>query len=109
MYAALFYEAYGFIRLRAAPDRLFIAMETIARAAETTLQRPLRFWAACRDGAYHERLEPSSDAWAMARDIHLARGDIDRVRLILITDGVASAGSEYYEPELLDGVEVLGP
>src|SRR4051812_24497229 len=76
------------------------------KAAETALQRPLRFWIACRDGAYHERLEPSSDAWAMARDIHSARDDIDRVRLILVTDGVAAAGSEYYEPELLDGVEV---
>ncbi len=31
--AALFYEAYGFIRLPGASDQLFIAMETIARAA----------------------------------------------------------------------------
>lgn len=76
------------------------------RAAETALQRPLRFWLACRDGTYHERLEPSSDAWAMARDIRLARDTIDRIRLILITDGLAAAGSEYYAPEEHDGVEV---
>jgi hypothetical protein len=31
--AARFYEAYGFIRLPSAPSRLFIAMDTIARAA----------------------------------------------------------------------------
>jgi predicted GNAT family N-acyltransferase len=32
-HAALFYQAYGFIRLTGAVNRLFIAMETIARAA----------------------------------------------------------------------------
>jgi hypothetical protein len=76
------------------------------RVAETALQRPLRLWFACRDGTYHERLEPSSDAWGMARDIHLAQRDIDRIRLILITDGLAAAGSEYYEPVIEDGVEI---
>jgi predicted GNAT family N-acyltransferase len=31
-HAALFYQAYGFIRLQGAANRLFIAMETVARA-----------------------------------------------------------------------------
>jgi predicted GNAT family N-acyltransferase len=36
-HAALFYQAYGFIRLPDAANRLFIAMDTIARAAAGTL------------------------------------------------------------------------
>ena len=39
--AALCYEAYGFIRLLGASDQLFIAMETIARAAAEGCPRRL--------------------------------------------------------------------
>jgi hypothetical protein len=41
-HAALFYQAYGFIRLKGAANRLFIAMETVARAATVG-----KLWAGC--------------------------------------------------------------
>jgi len=70
-----------------------------ARAA----RRARNFWQRCRDRAYHDDLEESSDAHDMALAIRLAAPDIRRVRTFVITDGLARV--EYLEPETEDGVE----
>ena len=64
------------------------------------------FWDACRDGAYHERLEPSSDAWGMARQVHESRRS-SRIRVFLSRTAVGKE-SEFLEPVDVDGVEIRG-
>jgi hypothetical protein len=70
----------------------------------TALRRLLAFWERCRDRPVHRDLEESSDAYDMAMRVHGAARSISRVRLFLVTDGLAAV--EFLEPEVADGVEV---
>ena len=70
----------------------------------TAMRRLEGMWERCRDRPYHEQLEESSDAYDMARHIHLAARGIRRIRMILITDGLAAI--EYIDPEERDGIEI---
>jgi hypothetical protein len=70
----------------------------------TAFKRLRAFWERCRDQALHESLEESSDAWSMALQIHESADSIRRVRMFLLTDGVAAI--EYAEPEEVGGVEL---
>lgn len=54
--------------------------------AATAFRRMRTFWERCRDGPYHQQLEPSSPASDMAEAIHEAAATIRRVRMFLITD-----------------------
>ncbi|HKP90079.1 MAG TPA: AIPR family protein [Thermoleophilaceae bacterium] len=56
---------------------------------DTALRRLVKFWERCRDSAYHRELEESSDQFDMALRLHTVRHTIDRVRLFLLTDGLA--------------------
>lgn len=70
----------------------------------TAMRRLQGMWDRCREQAYHERLEESADAYDMARHIHRASRGIRRIRMILVTDGIAAI--EYIEPEESDGIEI---
>lgn len=50
--------------------------------------RLLGFWDRCRRGSLHESLEESSDAYEMARVVHLAAAQTRRLRLFVVTDGI---------------------
>jgi len=65
---------------------------SITRTEVNTAMRRLRaFFDRCRDGAYHEELEPSSPAYDMAAAIHRAAPWIRRLRLIVATDARSAA------------------
>jgi hypothetical protein len=66
-------------------------------------RRAHAFWQRCRDRAYHNDLEESSDAWDMALAIRRAAPDIRRVRTFIVTDGLARI--EYLDRETDDGVD----
>jgi uncharacterized protein (DUF433 family) len=70
----------------------------------TMLRRLEGMWERCRSRPYQDQLEESSDAYDMARHIHLSARHIRRIRMIVVTDGLAAV--EYFEPEQRDGVEV---
>lgn len=70
---------------------------------QRSIRRARAFWLRCRDRSYHDDLEESSDAWDMAYQLHHAAPGIRRVRIFLVTDSVAKI--EWFDPELLDGVE----
>jgi hypothetical protein len=72
---------------------------------EAAFRRLRGFWERCRDRPLHETWEESSDAWSMALDVHRSAGEIRRIRMFAITDGLS--GVEYLEPEEDDGVEIL--
>jgi len=71
---------------------------------ETAFRRLLGFWERCRDRPLHESLEESSDAWSMALEVHRSAPQIRRIRMFVVTDGLAAV--EYLEPETEDGVEI---
>lgn len=82
-----------------------VALETVTKTeVSTALRRLEAFWDRCRDGGIHTRLEESSDARDMALRVNQAARGISRVRLFVVTDGVASV--EYLEPEDADGIEI---
>jgi hypothetical protein len=70
----------------------------------TAMRRLDGMWERCRDRPYHEQLEESSDAYGMARHIHLVASGIRRIRMVLVTDALAAV--EYIEPEERDGLEI---
>jgi hypothetical protein len=71
---------------------------------ETAFRRLRGLWQRCRDRPLHESLEESSDAWSMALEIHRSAPAIRRIRMFVVTDGLAAV--EYLEPETEDGVEI---
>jgi hypothetical protein len=78
---------------------------TVTRTDVTTALRRLEtFWEKTRNGGIHDGLEESSVARDMALRVHLAAREISRVKLFVVTDGVAAI--EYLEPEDVDGIEV---
>jgi hypothetical protein len=74
------------------------------REVETALRRLRGFWERCRDRPLHESLEESSDAWSMALEVHRSAAEIRRIRMFVVTDGLAAV--EYLEPEEEHGVEI---
>lgn len=72
--------------------------------AATVFRRLIGFWERCRDQAYHERLEESSEAYDMAFHVHQSAAQIRRIRLFLITDGTCSIQAASSEEDA--GVEV---
>lgn len=69
---------------------------------ETALRRLRAFWERTAD-TYHRSLEDSSEAFDMAMRLHEAHGTVERLRLFLLTDGLAR--TEYREAEDVDGLE----
>jgi hypothetical protein len=70
----------------------------------TAFRRLEAFWERARNGGVHDGLEESSDARDMALRVHRAARGIGRVKLFVVTDGIATV--EYLEPEDVDGVEI---
>lgn len=52
---------------------------------------------------YHEEMEPGSDAYSMIHDIWSSRESIDRVRLLLVTDGEVVQRKEKERKEQIGG------
>lgn len=71
---------------------------------ETAFRRLRGLWERCRDRPLHESLEESSDGWGMALEIHRSAPEIRRIRMYVVTDGLAAL--EYLEPETEDGIEI---
>lgn len=71
---------------------------------DTAFRRLWGLWERCVERPLHESLEESSDAWSMALEIHEAAPRVRRIRMYLVTDGMAAI--EYLEPETVDGREV---
>jgi hypothetical protein len=71
---------------------------------ESAFRRLWGLWERCLEQPLHESLEESSDAWSMALEIHQTARSIRRIRMYLVTDGLAAV--EYMEPETVDGIEV---
>jgi hypothetical protein len=71
---------------------------------DTAFRRLRTFWERCRDTAYHLNVEESADAFDMALRINGVAKHVERVRLILLTDGLARVE---FLPNVVDGgVEV---
>ncbi len=71
---------------------------------ETAFRRLRGLWERCRARPLHESLEESSDAWGMALEIHRSAPEIRRIRMFVVTDGLAAL--EYLEPATEDGIEI---
>ncbi|MGB5133823.1 MAG: AIPR family protein [Prochlorococcaceae cyanobacterium] len=68
-----------------------------------TIERALRvFLEARRD--WYSGMEPASDAYDMMQRLHEVRGQVDRVRIVVIVDGYAADIGKVDAPE--DGLEV---
>jgi hypothetical protein len=71
---------------------------------ESYIRRLWGLWERCSKTAFHESLEESSDAWSMALEIHMAAPKIRRIKMYVVTDGLAAV--QYIEPEVLEGIQV---
>jgi hypothetical protein len=65
------------------------------------LNMAVRYFRAAAKGL-HEQLEPGSEAYSMTREIAARQGDIDRVRIFLVTNGLAVQRKELERKEEID-------
>lgn len=70
-------------------------VETLNSAdVERTFRKLLRFVGGALTPGFREELEPGSDAYAMVSEIYNRRGEIDRIRLMLLTNGLVVTRKE---------------
>lgn len=60
---------------------------------KNTLEQCLRFLSLCADGVMAPRLDPSSDAYSLAKNIQANYEELDQIRIFIITDKVAKSKS----------------
>lgn len=88
----------------------FFAGEAPKRLQGVDLERvfasALRFFQATVKGKLHDRLEPGSERFSMAREIYERRDEFDRVHIILITNGLSVQRKERQKKESFEGYSV---